>query len=129
MEKELKTRTKKFALEVLKLVDVLPNKRSANIVGNQLGRSATSVAANYRAACKGRFHADFISKFGIVEEEADESILWIELLDELGHVPANSMASLLKESSELTAIFTASGRTAKTRHSFYANKKDRKPNE
>lgn len=75
MEQELKNRTKKFALEILKLVDELPHKRSLNIIGNQLGRSATSIAANYRAACKARSHADFISKIGIVEEESDESCL------------------------------------------------------
>ena len=79
-EKELKQRTKKFAVEILNLVDRLPNRRSANIIGNQLGRSASSIAANYRAACRARSHAEFISKIGIVEEEADESTFWLDLI-------------------------------------------------
>jgi 23S rRNA-intervening sequence protein len=72
-EKELKVRTRRFAVEILNFVDDLPNRRSSNIIATQLGRCASSVASNYRAACRGRSHAEFISKIGIVEEEADES--------------------------------------------------------
>jgi four helix bundle protein len=71
-EKELKIRTRKFAIDILNFVDKFPNRRSGNIIGNQLGRSASSVAANYRAACRGRSHAEFLAKIGIVEEEADD---------------------------------------------------------
>jgi four helix bundle protein len=73
-ERDLKNRTKRFAVSVLKFIDKLPNRRSANIIGFQLGKSASSVAANYRAACRGRSRAEFIAKIGTVEEEADESV-------------------------------------------------------
>lgn len=79
-EKELKIRTRKFAIDVFNFVDQLPNRKSANIIGNQLGRCASSIAANYRAACRGRSHAEFVSKIGIVEEEADESIFWLDII-------------------------------------------------
>ncbi len=78
-EKELKQRTKSFALRVLKLIDSLPDSRSARILANQLGRSGTSVGANYRAACRSRSTAEMISKISVVEEEADESAFWMEL--------------------------------------------------
>jgi len=112
-EKELKTRTKKFAVAILNLVDELPNKRSANIIGNQLGRSASSVASNYRAACRARSHAEFISKIGIVEEEADESAFWIDILPDTKNSTMEVTAPLLSEARELTAIFTAASKTAK----------------
>jgi four helix bundle protein len=70
-EKELKIRTRKFAIEVLNFIDHLPNRKSGHIIGNQLGRCASSVAANYRATCRARSHAEFVAKMGIVEEEAD----------------------------------------------------------
>ncbi len=81
---ELKKRTKTFALEVIKLGDELPRKKAADVIFGQLVRSGTSVGANYRSACRARSRADFISKITIVEEEADESVYWIELLDESG---------------------------------------------
>ncbi len=96
------------------MVDTLPKKTSAEVVGKQLLRSATSVAANYRAACRARSQADFISKITIVEEEADESMLWLELLIESGIMKKELLEDLLKEANELTAIFTATGKTAKT---------------
>jgi four helix bundle protein len=113
-EKELKIRTKKFAVDVLSFVDKLPNRRSSNIIANQLGRSASSVAANYRAACRGRSHAEFISKMGIVEEEADESTLWLDILPDTKNATVEDVEPLLKEARELTAIFTASSKTAKS---------------
>jgi four helix bundle protein len=79
---ELRRRTKEFALRTMKLVDALPRSRSANAVANQLVRSGTSIASNYRAACRARSRAEFIAKIGVVEEEADESAFWLELVIE-----------------------------------------------
>ena len=110
---ELKQRTKKFSLQVIKLVGTLPNVKVADVLGRQLLRSATSVGANYRAACRARSMADFVSKINVVEEEADESAYWLELLLETKMVNDSITRSLFAEASELTAIFTASGRTAK----------------
>jgi len=109
----LRTRTKKFALRVMKLVDALPNTRSADVVGKQLLRSATSVGANYRAAQRGRSRAEFLAKLGIVEEESDESAYWLELLIESGTVAEKALADLLRESNEITAMIVASIRTAR----------------
>ena len=112
-ERELKLRTWKFAVDILKLVDRLPNRRSANIVGGQLGRCGTAVAANYRATCRGRSHKEFTARIGVVEEEADESTFWLSLLPASGNCTKEEIDPLLKESRELTAIFTASSKTAK----------------
>lgn len=111
---ELKGRTKQFGLRVIKVVDSLPNTRTANMIGNQLLRSATSVGANYRSACRGRSKADFISKLGIAIEEADESIYWIELLIEAGIVSKESMSPLMQEANEIVSILTASAKTARS---------------
>jgi len=110
---ELKKRSKKFAIDIIHLVDSLSSDRTTNILGKQLIRAATSVGANYRSACKARSKADFISKITIVEEEADECQYWLELLLELGKSKPTAIDPLLKEAKELTAIFTASGKTAK----------------
>ncbi len=111
---ELKQRTKDFANRVLKLVDQLPaNRVSARILADQLGRSGTSVAANYRAACKGRSRAEFIAKLGVVEEEADESQLWIELIGDNNLIPAKRLAPLHREACEITAIIAASRKSAR----------------
>ena len=112
-EKELKIRTRRFAVTVLNFVDKLPNRRSANIIGNQLGRSASSVAANYRSACRGRSHAEFVAKIGIVEEEADESVFWLDIISETNNAEIEDVNPLLKEAKELTAIFTAASKTSK----------------
>lgn len=112
-EKDLKIRTKKFAVDILNFVDKLPNRRSANIIGNQLGRSASSVAANYRAACRGRSHAEFIAKIGIVEEEADESTFWLDIIPDTKNAAREDVEPILNEARELTAIFTAASKTAK----------------
>jgi four helix bundle protein len=112
-EKELKIRTRKFAVDILNLVDGLPNRRSANIIGNQLGRSASSIAANYRAACRGRSHAEFIAKIGLVEEEADETTFWLDILPDTKNSSIETIGPLLNEARELTAIFTAANKTAK----------------
>lgn len=112
---ELKRRTKAFSLRVIRLVEALPGTPTARVIGNQLLRAGTSVGANYRAACRARSQADFISKIGVVEEEADETAYWLELLIEAGILTADRVKDLLAEANELTAIFVASGRTAKER--------------
>jgi four helix bundle protein len=111
-EKELKIRTKKFAVDVLNFADKLPNRRSGNVIGNQLGRCASSVAANYRAACSGRSHAEFIAKIGIVGEEADESTFWRDIIPDTKNATIADVEPLLNEARELTAIFTAASKTA-----------------
>ena len=110
---ELKLRTKQFALRVIKLVESLSQNQSSYVLGRQLLRSATSVGANYRSACRARSQADFISKITVVEEEADESAYWLELITESGLMKKDLIEDLLKEANELTAIFTASGKTAR----------------
>ena len=110
---ELKLRTKQFALRVIELVETLPKNKIGDVLGKQILRSATSVAANYRAACRARSKADFISKIAIVEEEADESLFWLELIAESGLMNTERLKDLTKEADELTAIFTATGKTAK----------------
>ncbi len=112
---ELKKRTKQFALRVIKLCDSMPNTRSANIVANQLIRSATSVGANYRAACRARSDADFISKIGVTLEETDESLYWLEIVVESGMKPEFLVYDLMKEATELLAIFIASSNTSRKR--------------
>lgn len=109
----LKTRTKDFALRIIKLVESLPKTRTSDVIGRQLMRSGTSVAANYRSSCRARSNADFISKMGIVEEEADESLLWLELLVESGVVKEKSVELLMKEADELVAIIVSSIKTAR----------------
>jgi four helix bundle protein len=114
-ENELKKRTKAFGLQVIKLVGALPNMKVANIISNQLVRSATSVGANYRSACRGRSKPDFISKISIAAEEADESQYWLEILLEANITSTEFVFPLLKEANELTAILTASIKTARSR--------------
>lgn len=110
---DLKARTKVFALNIIKLVKSMPEDRIGRVLGNQILRSRTSVAANYRSACKARSKADFISKITVVEEEADETTLWLELIMESETLINDFIKLLHKESNELTAIFTSSGKTAK----------------
>lgn len=112
---ELKARTKAFALRVIRMSDALPRKMTADVLGRQLVRSATSVAANYRSACRAKSRADFISKMGTVEEEADESGLWLELMEESAMLPASRLSKLREEADALTAIAVTSIRTARAR--------------
>ncbi len=114
-EEELKKRTKQFALQVIRLVEKLPQQRAAQIIGSQLLRSATSVAANYRAACRARSKADFINKLSLVEEEADESRFWLEMVIEANFLPAASVQNLVREADELTAIAASSRKTARSK--------------
>ena len=105
---ELKERTRKFALRVMRLIDALPRTPKGNALASQLVRSGTSVAANYRAACRGRSHAEFISKIGVAEEEADETALWLELIVGDNILPEKKILPLLTEANELVAIMAAS---------------------
>lgn len=111
-EREMKQRTKRFALSILQLVSCLPRTNEGRIIANQLGRSGTSVGANYRAACRAKSRADFIAKLGIVEEESDESCYWLELIGEGQMMPSQDVEPLLREANEITAIIVASRKTA-----------------
>ena len=111
-EEELKKRTKQFGLRTMKLVSVLPKSIEGRAIGNQLIRSGTSVGANYRSACKGRSKAEFIAKLGIVEEEADESAYWMELIIEGNLLQKSTVDPLLKEANEIVAIMAASRKSA-----------------
>ena len=113
MSDDLKKRTKSFALRIIRLVEALPKGRTAGVISRQLLRSGTSVGANYRSACRARSTAEFISRMGIVEEEADESLFWMELLIEAGIVTPEKLEPLVKEADELLAITVASINTAK----------------
>lgn len=112
-QEEMKARTKKFALRVIRLVESLPDTKTAKVIGNQLLRSGTSVGANYRAACRAKSTADFISKLSIVEEENDESIYWMELLIESETVKENLLQNLMKEADEILSIIVTSIKTSK----------------
>jgi len=114
-ELDLKKRTKAFALRVLKLADALPKTTSGRALAAQLVRSGTSVAANYRAARRAKSTAHFLSKLGDVEEEADETLFWLELLEESGILPTKRLSALKQEADELVAIIVASINTAKKR--------------
>ena len=112
-ETEMKQRTKEFALRIIKVAGSVSKDFVGRRLGDQLLRAGTSVAANYRAACRARSKADFVNKLGIVEEESDESALWMELLIEGGIVPKGRLEKLLVEANELTAIVVASRKTAR----------------
>jgi four helix bundle protein len=112
-EPDLKKRTKAFALRILKLADALPKTTAGRALASQIVRSGTSVAANYRAACRAKSTADFIAKMGIVEEEADETLLWLELLEEFELVTTAKLTAIKQEADELIAITVASIKTAR----------------
>jgi four helix bundle protein len=113
-KQDLKNRTKQFAIETIRFVNSLPKSKANDVISYQVLKSATSVAANYRASLRGRSSAEFISKLNIVLEEADESMLWLEIIEETNEVlDKNKLKYLHKESDELTAIFTASLKTAR----------------
>jgi four helix bundle protein len=119
---EFKQRTKIFSLRVLKLFKNLPRTPDAQIMGNQLFRSASSVAANYRAVCRARSNAEFFTKLSIVVEEADETVYWLEMLMDGGIVPKDRLADLLKEANEILSIVAKSRKTAKTNQQFNNSK-------
>ena len=114
-EEIFKRRTRQLALEIIGLVESLHRSRTADVIGRQLLRSGTSIGANYRAACRGKSKADIISKLAIVEEEADETIYWLELLIESKIVELPRVNLLLKESNEIVAMVVASIKTLRGR--------------
>jgi four helix bundle protein len=109
---ELITRTKSFSLRILKLVDRLPRTMSGRAIGNQLVRCGTSIGANYRAACRSRSRAEFAAKLGVVAEEADETVYWLELLQDGKLLSETELSGVSKEANELSAIFTAGRRSS-----------------
>ena len=110
---ELKQRSKSFAIRIVRLFRSLPHSPDAQTLGKQVLRSGTSVAANYRAVCRARSKAEFIAKMGVVVEETDETVFWLELLGETEVVNPSRTEELLKEANELLAVFGASLRTSK----------------
>lgn len=112
---DFQKRTFDYALRIVRLVESLPKSETGRILGKQLLRSGTSVGANSRAARRSRSRAEFISKLGIVEEEADESIYWIELLVAAGKISAKKVENLLKETDEILAIAVSSIKTARSK--------------
>jgi four helix bundle protein len=117
---DLKKRTKTFALRILKLVDALPRTTAGRALASQIVRSGTSITANYRAACRAKSPADFIAKMGIVEEEADETLFWLELLEESELVSAAKLTAIKREADELIAITVASIKTARRNRSSHS---------
>jgi len=110
---EMKSRTKEFAKQIIELCRALPNNREGRLIGNQVFKSGTSVAANYRAACRGRSKAEFVSKLGIVLEEGDETLFWLELINEMEICDENLVPLLMQECDEIVVIVVSSIKTAK----------------
>jgi four helix bundle protein len=125
-EEEFKRRTKQLGLRVIRLVEALPKSGPAEVIGKQLLRSATSVGANYRAACRAKSAPDIINKLKIVEEESDETLYWLELLVEAEIIPQPRLADLMTETNEILAMTVASLKTLRAkqnRQSPIANRK------
>lgn len=112
--RDLRERTKQFAYQIIRLSQSLPHSREAEVIGRQLLRLGTTVAANYRAAGRARSRAEFVSKLGIVLEEADESVFWLECLSDNKIVVPDRLSELIIEANELVSIFASSRRTAKS---------------
>ena len=110
-EQEFKDRTRQAALRVVRVVEALPTSKTADVIGRQLLRSGTSVGANYRAVCRAKSPADMLAKLAIVEEEADESVYWLELLIEAQVLPANRLTELIEEFNQIVAMIVASQKT------------------
>ncbi|MHC4184041.1 MAG: four helix bundle protein [Planctomycetota bacterium] len=110
---QLQDRTKNFAVGIFKMVEKLPKLRGSEVIAYQLIKASSSVAANYRAVCRAKSKADFINKLKIVEEESDESLFWLEFIEELGLIDKESLKSKIKEANELVSIFTAAIKTSK----------------
>lgn len=119
---EFQHRTKQLAIRVIRMVEALPRGRTTDVIGRQVLRSATSVAANYRAACSAQSRADMIKKLKIVEEEADESLLWMELLVESGIVKEEKLAGLMQETREILKMVIASIKTLRKQASLTKSK-------
>jgi four helix bundle protein len=125
---DFKDRTKQFAIRVMRVCKALSGNRELRPLSDQLLRSGTSVAANYRAACRGRSTAEFLSKLAVVIEEADETAFWLELLGDSGELPREKIAAVLDEARQLVRIFSASKRTTKARMKM-ENEKSKLKNE
>lgn len=115
MSNDLKARTKRFAVDILRFAAQLPNRRNLWRIADQLVRAGCSVGANYRSACRARSRSDFLAKLSIVEEEADEAMYWLELLEEFNQGHNGELARLKDEASQLTAITVASKKTARSK--------------
>ena len=113
MQTQIKYRTKQIGLKVIKLIDDLPKKTSASVIARQIIRSSTSIGANYRAACRAKSTSDFINKLKIVEEETDETIYWLELLEESSLIQKDKITDLIKETDEILSIIVASINTSR----------------
>ena len=113
MQTQIKYRTKQIGLKVIKLIDDFPNKPSALAIARQLVRSSTSIGANYRAACRAKSIPDFINKLKIVEEETNETLYWLEILEESSLIQKDKISDLIKETDEILSIIVASINTAK----------------
>jgi four helix bundle protein len=116
-EQEFKNRTKKLALDIIQITTVLPRSRATEVIARQLLRSGTSVGANYRAVCRSKSTADMIHKLSIVEEEADETHYWIELLVDAKLIDPTRVSALMQETHEITAMIVASLKTLRSRNS------------
>ena len=116
-EAEFKIRTKQFALRVIRMGEALPRGRTGDVLARQILKSGTSVAANYRSACRGRSAADVLARLGTVEEEADETLFWLEMIAESGLIKANRLAWLMDECNQLIAMTVASIKTLRRRES------------
>jgi len=111
---DLRQRTKAFAIRIIKLTESMPKSQAGYVIGRQVLRSGTSVAANYRAVCRARSKADFISKLGIVVEEIDETQFWLELIVDAGLLPSSRMEAILDEANQLTSIFVSARKTSRS---------------
>jgi four helix bundle protein len=111
----LRARTKRFAIASVRLFQALPKSNEAQVLGKQLLRSGTAVGANYRAVCRARSKAEFLAKIGIVLEEADESLFWLELIQDCRIMEADRLAKITREAQELTRIFAAIQHTTRTK--------------
>ena len=112
---ELRRRTKAFALRIITLSESMPKSQAGYVIARQVLRSGTSVAANYRAACRARSRADFIAKLGIVVEEIDETLFWLELIVDAKLIPFHRMEAIIDEANQLTSIFVAARKTTRSR--------------
>jgi four helix bundle protein len=118
-ERAMKIRTKEFAKEIIRLCRKLPKNREGRLIGDQIFRAGTSVAANYRSACRARSKAEFISRLSVVEEEADETLFWLEVINEMKIFNYSKLDALMKENDEILAIIVASIKTAKKAKNKY----------
>ncbi|MBS1657261.1 MAG: four helix bundle protein [Bacteroidetes bacterium] len=112
---ELQARCRRFAIEIILLVRKFPKTVDGYVLGRQLCKSGTAIGANYQSSRRAKSHADFVSKIKVSEEEADESVYWLDLVNETKLIESSKVSELLREAKELTAIFTAASKTAKSR--------------